>query len=644
MATSAQHTTAISRCAIEGDQRAEVGRLADTIATILAIIVSGIFIGVLLGTVDFPLGTHADEMSKVDSILNGQNPSYHPILMLQLVRAANALADLSDRQAVVELGRQCAVIAGGFAVFATFLLARTVLPISAALAATVATAVVPLMTVHARYFKEDIFALPFLLLALVALIGVPKSPTPARGVVLGTAIGLAAAAKYVAATILPFALIVLLTYSGEGIKRRASLAGLVAAVAIGLFALIELPAILDFAQFKSAVEFELRHARWGHDVRLPIALTFGLFHLRESLLPGLSLPLLILGGLGLAAPWFAPPERRQPLLVVAAFALVWYAIHELSPLKPYPGFARYMLPLAPLLIVLGAAFVCGLMQHLHFRLENGVAAVIVLAAALPALHLSLLINGPTQEDLRSVIPTIVVANEPRTAFDSYTRFSGVGGVGRQASIKSPATAATDNILVTSSFTYDRYAEFDTAPQQPKGTRAVATYYANLFRLPYLEVKSSRPSYGFFNPVIRIVALDGRSERLAPIAAALRHSQPMPNLRFVNTDNPEEAGAGNRESHELTDAQVRSPHDCCRICLLIGKRSSCKSLRNTPLTHADLFKTGLRAKSRCSWEKGGRRREAPTSLRAGRSLVQAGSWAPFTNAEKVPPHLTIRAAH
>jgi hypothetical protein len=32
-------------------------------------------------------------------------------------------------------------------------------------------------------------------------------------------------------------------------------------------------------------------------------------------------------------------------------------VHELSPLKPYPGYARYALPLAPLLIILGTSFV-----------------------------------------------------------------------------------------------------------------------------------------------------------------------------------------------------------------------------------------------------------------------------------------------
>jgi hypothetical protein len=53
--------------------------------------------------------------------------------------------------------------------------------------------------------------------------------------------------------------------------------------------------------------------------------------------------------------------------------------------------------------------------------------------------------------------------------------------------------------------YDRFAHFGARPEQPEPTRAKAAYYAALFKLPYLEVASRRPSFAFFNPVLRIVA-------------------------------------------------------------------------------------------------------------------------------------------
>ncbi len=510
--------------------------LSGPLALILALVIAAAFVSVMLHAVDFPLRTHADEASKVDAILKGGNNFAHPLLMLELARAVNGFAGLTDPQSLVELGRSLAVLAGGLGVFASFLLAREVLRAPLALAATLAVAVAPLVTVHARYFKEDIFALPFLLLALAALIPTLKSPTRTRGILLGAAIGVAAAAKYIAAIILPFAIVVLLLNPAQAGDRRARrrLAGLVTLVAVAVFALIQLPALWEFSRFRSAVLFDLHHAGQGHDVRVPVALTYGLFHLLNSLLPGLGLPLLVLGLLGLASPWLAPPERRRPLLILAAFAVLWYALHELSPLKPFPGYVRYALPLAPLLIILGAAFVHALMQRFHWSdAMRGVAtAAMILAAAAPALYLSLRINDPTGDDPRVTVPATVLASEPRTAFDHYARF---GGVKPQASPQLRPTAATADIFVSSSFAYERFAQFGGAPEEPDPTRTKAAYYAALFKLPYLEVANGRPSFAFFNPVLRIVALDGNGNRLSRIAAALQHDAPNLNVRFVNTE-------------------------------------------------------------------------------------------------------------
>jgi hypothetical protein len=202
-------------------------------------------------------------------------------------------------------------------------------------------------------------------------------------------------------------------------------------------------------------------------------------------------------------------------------------------LKPFPGYVRYALPLAPLLIILGAAFVHALMQRFHWSdAMRGVAtAAMILAAAAPALYLSLRINGPTGDDPRVTVPATVLASEPRTAFDHYARF---GGVKPQASPQLRPTAATADIFVSSSFAYERFAQFGGAPEEPDPTRTKAAYYAALFKLPYLEVANGRPSFAFFNPVLRIVALDGNGNRLSRIAAALQHDAPNLNVRFVNT--------------------------------------------------------------------------------------------------------------
>lgn len=113
---------------------------------------------------------------------------------------------------------------------------------------------------------------------------------------------------------------------------------------------------------------------------LPITLTGGIFHLRESLWRGLGTLLTILGVLGLSVIVFWPPERRRPLAIIAGFTILWYLGHEMSPLKPYPDFARYMVPIAPLLVILGAAFVHHWAER--YRLGIGAPASIVVLLAL----------------------------------------------------------------------------------------------------------------------------------------------------------------------------------------------------------------------------------------------------------------------
>ena len=497
------------------------------IVFIAAFSIAAVLGGILLGRLDFPLGTSPDEIAKVRAILDGNNPSYHPVLMLEVVRVARAWKAATTPQSIAELGRACAAVAAGIAVFASFLLAREVLPKLTALAATAAVAVVPLMTVHARYFKEDVFMLPFLLLALIALIRCLRSPTPFWGILLGTAIGCAAGAKYIGAVLLPFSVVcLLLAPCFDNRESRIKFIALVTVVATTVFLLIELPVFWELAQFRRAVLAEMAHAAHGHDVRLPVILTYGLFHLRESLLPGLGWPLLTLGMLGLTTAIWAPPERRQGLLVIAGFALVWYAIHELTPLKPFPGFARYTLPLAPLLIILGAAFIRELSERYLSREGDLLAAVIVVIAALPAFRLSVLINGPSADDPRSAVP--LIANlQPMPSFDRYTQFMG---------LQSNPSA---NLFVTSSFRYERYIRFGDKPFQREFARYRTDYYKALFQLPYLEVTNGRPSFAFFNPVIRIVALDGDVHHLETVATtfSLGHADHL-TIRLMNADKPD----------------------------------------------------------------------------------------------------------
>ncbi len=351
--------------------------------TLAAILLAAISVAVTLHLIDYPLGAAWDELVKLRGVSTGRYRYYHPLFMIDLAQAAALVAQPTDLLSLAQLVRIISALAGGVMVFATFMLARLVLPALPSLATAAATAATPLFVVHARIFKEDIFVAAFLLLALATLIRLLQEPAPYRAILLGLLIGCAAGSKYIGALILPFAILAIVLVPTPGPERRALRVGTVSAVSIGTFLLIMLPAIRRLNRWRVGVNFELTHSIQGHDVPLPLRVTWGLFHLRESLWPGIGTPLLALGLLGLAAPFVAARERRMPLALIATFAVVWYAVHEATPLKPFPDFARYMLPLVPLLLILGASFIYELAARWDRR--GILAAIVLVLAAVPAL-------------------------------------------------------------------------------------------------------------------------------------------------------------------------------------------------------------------------------------------------------------------
>jgi len=284
-----------------------------------------------------------------------------------------------------------------------------------------------------------------------------------------------------------------------------------------------LPAIRRLNRWRLGMNIELTHSIEGHDVPLPLRVTWGLFHLRESLWPGLGAPLLAVGLLGLAAPFVAVRERRMPLLLIASFAVLWYAVHAATPLKPFPDFARYMLPLVPLLLILGASVIYELAVRWDRR--GILAAIVLLLAAVPALVMSVRINSP-DVDPRGVVPSIVAASGARVIFDRYSDYERNR---RILGIKFRPTKDMADIVVTSNLAYDRFA-LEAAPG------AMAAYYRGLSAKPHLDVSNGRPTVAYFNPALRIVAMDGSVDRLKRIAAEIEAAAPSLKVELIEPPN------------------------------------------------------------------------------------------------------------
>ena len=87
--------------------------------------------------------------------------------------------------------------------------------------------------------------------------------------------------------------------------------------------------------------------------------------------------------------------------------------------------------------------------------------------------------------------------------------------------------------MTSSLVYDRYGALAAADLQSEEIRTRAARYAGYFAQPYLEVTNGRPAFAFFNPVFRIVALDGDEAHLQRLGAALRGQYPGLSVSLVN---------------------------------------------------------------------------------------------------------------
>ena len=174
---------------------ATISRPTMSWATIVALLLAAISVVVTLSLIDYPLGVAWDEVVKLVGVTKGRYAYYHPLFMIDLAQGAALVVQPPDQPSLAHLVRVLGALAGGVMVFATFNLARLVLPDPPALAAAAASAVAPLFVVHARLFKEDIFVAAFLVLALAALIRLLQEPAPHRAILLDLLVGLAAGSK-----------------------------------------------------------------------------------------------------------------------------------------------------------------------------------------------------------------------------------------------------------------------------------------------------------------------------------------------------------------------------------------------------------------------------------------------------------------
>jgi len=135
--------------------------------------------------------------------------------------------------------------------------------------------------------------------------------------------------------------------------------------------------------------------------------------------------------------------------------------------------------------------------------------------------MSVHINAP-DADPRGVVPSIVAASGARVIFDRYSDYERNR---RILGIRQRPTKDMADIVVTSNLAYDRFA-LDAAPS------GMAAYYRGLSAKPHLDVSNGRPTVAYFNPALRIVAMDGSVDRLKKIAAEIEAAAPSLKVELI----------------------------------------------------------------------------------------------------------------
>lgn len=459
---------------------------------------------------DFPGQFHGDEPKKVGFILDGNQDFRHPVLMLQTARVLNSVFGFENSERLFLLCRSVSAFFGVLIVWFTYLLAREILDTKYVLFAAFAVSVSPIMVVHAHYFKEDMIFTAFSLLSLICVIKFLKKPTVGANILWGLATGLAFSAQYKA--VLLGALYLLIPFFWPKVDKRWFFKSIGIAFwgAFVVFVVVNFPIFLHPEKFFEGVNHEAGHLIRGHRLKIH-AIPHGFsFHLLHSIVPGISLglTLLALGGLAHTAWKWRETSGAEKLFFL--YVTIFYFANEIIPLKPFPDFMRYMIPVVPLLVI----FSCRAIPYIESWLQAAFRMRTTRRLSLPLMTLfilwplydSIVLDYHLTRDTRFKSQEWVESSGEKVLYGRYTNTFKLNGDFRTILDVDIAGAKKSGVefLLVSSFVYDRYLKGGKLQGQNQRVYELYEKYNRLFSQPYMEIKPEHKSFAFSNPVIRIV--------------------------------------------------------------------------------------------------------------------------------------------
>lgn len=213
-----------------------------------------------------PVVFHSDEPGKADQILHNTRNFLHPQLMLEATSLLWRLAGSPpDPLRIAILGRLVSAAAGATAVVAFALAGYLLRGAWGLLACGVAVLLCPPLAIHAHAFKEDVWLIFGLSLAVFGMAWYGQRRSAAALIFLGVACGVAASCKYIGITALPVAMIFASPVSPPGAPRprRAQALALLLWFAVA-FALANHRAFRELGSFLSGLRKESIHAAGSH--------------------------------------------------------------------------------------------------------------------------------------------------------------------------------------------------------------------------------------------------------------------------------------------------------------------------------------------------------------------------------------------
>ncbi|HEY3305691.1 MAG TPA: glycosyltransferase family 39 protein [Candidatus Binatia bacterium] len=478
-----------------------------------------------------PFYYHPDEVAKlfnVKALLGGAaEPDFrHPHFMLFFslpylyagkILGADPFLLLFARASVATLGAATVCL--------LFFTGRFLAGPLAGLSSALIFATAPLAVVAAHDFKEDIPLAFWLTLQTFFLLRYLRRERARDLWFAAVAVGIAVGTKYTALLSLPLLIGVVVCRRKEG-KRRWQGIGIVLLLSAAGF-LLSTPDILwRPARFLDGVAYEFRHAiaghldpvseadRWEKRFRISPVGYLWTYHLRYSLLPGLSTPGLLLALIG--ALLIFRRDKGAGWLLCAGLALYYFAVETL-PLKTPPFAARYIVPVLPFVALLAGSALSFDRQARAWL--KGLACCLLAATLISNGYSSYRQVQAMRPDTRDKARVWILRNIPYGAqlmipgFEAYSPFGDESGpapeakrayefvpVSRSADeALRQATSDPRNYVVVSSFTYQRYLE------RPEINPEMYRFYRALFErhTPLARFEVPFEPLGFHNPTILI---------------------------------------------------------------------------------------------------------------------------------------------